>query len=240
MAVSCSSGDELAMEAGAGRIDPSFAVDYAVSTGQTATRSDSEEATVKPDISAFAFALVSDDDGTTLSYDSLEELEAAEIDAASYTITATYGDISAEGVDSAYYAGQTSVTVSAGETATPTLTAVLANTAVSMEYTSTFTQYFTSYSATVASSEGTTEVALSGDSSEWAYLTPGDITLTVSYTKQNGVTGTATAAVVESAQAQAHYHITVDVNGGEAGTETITISFDSTTTTETITIDLGA
>lgn len=238
LAASCSS-DDVASVTGTGKVSPDFAVDYSVTDSRSLTRSTSEEATVKPDLSEFTFRLTSEDGTTDEVFASLDSLTQGEYTAGTYTLTATYGDIAEEGIDKAYYCGETTFAVTGGETATPALTATLANTAVSLTYTDLFTQYFTQYSATVASASGTATVDMDGDDSTWAYLTPGDITLTVSYTKQNGVSGSVEAATIEAAEAGAHYSITVDVNGGEAGSETITITFDASTDIEPVTVDIS-
>lgn len=235
---SCSNDDFASSSDGTGKLSPEFAVDYSISDSRNATRA-TEQASVTPEISQFTFQLTRDG-GTAQTFSGLEQLLNKDFAVGSYTLEATYGDPDEEGIDKAYYYGSTTFNIYDGETASPSLTATLSNTAVSIEYTEAFKKYFTAYATTVHSSNGATYVEMPNDSeSSWAYVKSGDISLNVSFTKQNGVSGEVEAAKITGAVAGTHYHVTIDANGGEVGNEVITISFDAETDTEPITIDVS-
>lgn len=234
---SCS-GDDNVSKKGTGTLNPGFAVDYSIASSRSLGRA-AETATVAPEISQFTFRLVKDDNKFDKTYTNLGEFVAQQFPVGVYTLEATYGDPEEEGIDKAYYYGTTSFNIYDGETAEPNLTATLANTAVSIEYTEAFKKYFTEYSATIHSSNGATYVDMPDDASKWAYVKTGDIVLNVSFTKQNGKSGEVEAAKITDAKAGTHYHIIVDANGGEVGNEKITVSFDATTATEPVDIDVS-
>lgn len=237
LAASCS-GDDVASKKGTGTLNPGFAVDYSITSSRAAGRA-AETATVAPEISQFTFRLVKDDNKFDKTYTNLGEFVAQQFPVGAYTLEATYGDPEEEGIDKAYYYGTASFNIYDGETAEPSLTATLANTAVSIEYTDAFKKYFTAYSSTVHSSNGTAYVDMPDDASKWAYVKTGDIVLNVNFTKQNGKSGEVEAAKITDAKAGTHYHIVVDANGGEVGNEQITISFDDTTDSEPVDIDVS-
>lgn len=236
---SCSEGNDFDGKSGTGALSPEFDVNYAILSSRTITRA-TETASKAPEIGQFTFEVIRDDGKiASRTYTGLEQLQGEQFPVGAYTIEASYGSADEEGVDKAYYFGTASFNIYDGETATPSLTATLANTAVSIEYTDAFKKYFTAYKTTVHSSNGTKYIEMSDDADEWVYLKPGDLTFDVEFTKQNGVSGTMEAAKISNAQARTHYKLKVDVNGGEVGNEKITISFDDATETEPVTIDVS-
>lgn len=238
IAASCQS-DEKGLTKGSGTISPEFTVDYTVNNPRnenSRAEGGSEQASVIPSINDFSFHLVKDDGKYEKTVTGLGEFTGTQFPVGAYSLEAYYGDIEQEGIDKAYFYGSTTFKVYDGEEAQPALVAMLANTAVSVEYTEAFKNYFTEYSTEVHSSNGTAYVDLTSDNAGWAYLKPGDVSIAITVTKQNGVTGTVEAAKITNAAPGTHYHVTVDANGGEVGSETITVSFDASTVLEPIEI----
>ena len=235
---SCQS-DEKGLTKGSGTISPEFTVDYTVNNPRnenSRAEGGSEQASVIPSINDFSFHLVKDDGKYEKTVTGLGEFTGTQFPVGAYSLEAYYGDIEQEGIDKAYFYGSSTFKVYDGEEAQPALVAMLANTAVSVEYTEAFKNYFTEYSTEVHSSNGTAYVDLTSDNAGWAYLKPGDVSIAITVTKQNGVTGTVEAAKITNAAPGTHYHVTVDANGGEVGSETITVSFDASTVLEPIEI----
>lgn len=155
-----------------------------------------------------------------------------------YTLEAYYGDETSEGFGVPYYTGSTDVKVTDGGTTTVSLTAALANSMVTVEYTEAFRNYFTAYSAKLHSAGGTYVDYPAGETRA-AYVRPGECELTISITKPNGTEATLQPASF-TAKAKTHHKVTFDVNNGEVGDAVLSISFDETVLEgETVEIELS-
>lgn len=236
-------GDEKGLTKGSGTISPEFTIDYSVTNPRTESRT-TETVPGAPAIEGFTFHLMKEDGSLDKTVTGLGEFSGTQFPVGAYSLEAYYGDIEEEGLAKPYFEGNTTFNVYDGEDAQPSLVAKLANTAVSVEYSEAFLNYFTSYSTTIHSSNGTNyidmpEMTAAATESDWAFLKPGDVSIIISVTKQNGVSGEVEAAKIVNALPGTHYHVKIDANGGEVGNEQITVSFDDTTTLEPITIDVS-
>ena len=233
---------------GSGTISPEFTIDYSVSNPRTQSRAESTPESMPkgdtPELSGFSFRLVKDDGKFDKTFTGLGEFVGTDFPVGAYSLEATYGDIEEEGAGKPYFEGSTTFNVYDGEETKPTLVAKLANTAVTVEYTEAFINYFTAYSTEIHSSNGTNTIEMptidqAGTSSDWVYVKPGKVTITIDVTKQNGVNYKVEAATITDAQPGTHYHVKVDANGGEVGNATITVTFDDTTDLQPIEIDVS-
>ena len=155
-----------------------------------------------------------------------------------YDVTLTYGALEDEGFDKPYYYGSATTTVKQDETSEVSVEATLHNTMVKMKYTDAFMKYFTNYSATIHS-EGGKYITFEKDETRAAYVRPGNISIDLSVTKPNGLTGTFEVEGIDNAAARTLYNVTVDVNEGGVGDAEVLISFDDSTTVEPISIKVS-
>lgn len=154
-----------------------------------------------------------------------------------YVVEALYGSVETEGFDCPAYYGSQNITVSENKTTEVALTATLANTMLSVDYTDTFKNYMTSWSAE-AHSTGGEYVYYTQDETRAAYLRPGTVTLSVEFTKPNGTKAKLQVAQFDVA-ARHHYHMTIDMNNGGAGDAVLTVIYDETLATENVDINLS-
>lgn len=155
-----------------------------------------------------------------------------------YNISASSGAMTAEGFDCPYYYGETNVTVYDSEVAEANITATLANTMVSVNYTDAFKKYFSDYTTGIHSVGGAT-IEFAKNESRVAYVRPGEISIEMNLTKTTGTTLKLNPASIPAAKPRTHYKINFDVNGGEVGEAKLVIAFDETTVTEPVEIDLS-
>ncbi len=141
-----------------------------------------------------------------------------------YTIEASYGNIEDEGFEKPFFYASRNFSLMADRVNEVSLTATLANTLVSLEYTDDFKKFFRTYSASLHS-EGHSYIDVASTEERPVYLAPGNITLQLSLEKFNGVAATFQPAEFV-AEARHHYHITLDVNNGANGEGVLKISFD--------------
>lgn len=155
-----------------------------------------------------------------------------------YSMEAYYGRIDDEGFEKPFYYGATKFTVFDGETTPVSLVAQVANSMVSLSYTEAFINYFTTYSANIHA-EGGGYILYASDERRPAYVRPGNVVLSLSLKKQNGVASTIEAATFK-AEPRHHYKVTFDVNEGNVGDAQLIITFDdSIIQEESIIIDLS-
>ena len=154
----------------------------------------------------------------------------------SYTLTAFYGSMEEEGFEKPFFSGSTEITVLEARQTDVELTASLANSMVSIEYTDAFKDYFLSYTPTVHS-EGHSYIEFASDETRPAFIAPGEVSLTIDVTNPSGKSVTLQPASFP-AEARHHYHITFDVNRGPQGDNQLQIVFDDSLVTEDVTIDL--
>lgn len=154
-----------------------------------------------------------------------------------YTVEAAYGDPKDEGFEKPAYFGTADVTVAEGTTTPVSLTATLANAMVSISYTDTYVKYMQSYSATLHSTGGQ-YLVFTQDETRPAYLNPGKVTLTATFTKPGASAPVSLKVADFDALARHHYHITLDIENG-AGDAILKVEFDEMLAEETVTIELS-
>lgn len=192
-----------------------------------------------PDVTVDDLTLtISSEDGSfTKSWTPLTEYDPETLFAiGNYNVEVSYGDVNSEGFECPAYAGSQKVTVRENETTPVSITATLANTMVSIEYTDAFKKYMADYDANIHSAGGQ-YVYFWKEETRPAYLAPGDLTLNISFTKPNGQSATVQAAKFK-AVARYHYHVKVDMENG-AGDGVIIISLDETVDQEEYRIELS-
>ena len=141
----------------------------------------------------------------------------------SYTLAAFYGSLDDEGFDKPYYYGSTEITVLEGRESKAEITATLANSMISVDYTDGFKNYFKDYGVTVHS-EGHSYVEFPKDETRAAFVAPGEVSIAVNVTNPSGKTATLQPAAFPAAAAH-HYHITFDVNSSSLGEAQLQIVF---------------
>lgn len=220
---------------GEGRISPRVAADATVKDVRPRTRADGFPV---PQPSDLKLTLSKADGSFSQSWEnsSLFPTDKA-FKTGAYKLEASYGDADAEGFECPYFYGETDFSVVEDEEAQPSVTARLANSMVSVDYTEDFLHFFKSYSTQLHSAGGDFITYIPGETRP-AFLNPGNVTVTMTITKQNGVSATIEPAAFE-AKPQHHYHLTFDVNGGETGDAQLVVNFDESLTEEDVVIDLS-
>lgn len=205
-------------------------IDVKVSTDQTllgeASRS-GEEKTI-PDINDFGLTIESLDGKVFNSWESFSEFRPVSVAIGTYTVTASYGDVEAEGFDAISYQGSTNVEVRKEETAEASVTCIINKAKVSINYTDEFKSYFTSYSSYISSSKGN-KVTFSANESQGAYFVPGSLGVYLEVTRQ-GVSQKVTLNPKNfTAEAKHEYRLTMDV---DASTASLKITFNDNPSSE--------
>lgn len=238
----CSDENPWATADGEGKLTVSVTTDTDITVGVPrkavpGTRAAGTD-TNAPEASAFSIKLEKSDGSYSKQWDKLADFNnESSIPTGIYTLTAYYGDMEAQGYDSPYYAGTQEVSVLEARETVAELTASLANSMVTVNYTETFKKYFADYTATLQSS-GHAPVELDNSrQGEAVYVAPGTVDLSVAITKPNGQSVTIQPASFQ-AVAKHHYNITLDVNNGQIGDAQFVVYFDDTLTQEDVTIDL--
>lgn len=160
--------------------------------------------------------------------------DSQEFNVGLYTVEAFYGDPDAQGFDVPYFYGAADVKIEEDVTVSTTVTATLANSVISVDYTDKFTAYMTSWSATVNDS-----FQLSADNAALLYVKPGQVAVDITFVKPNGNGGTIRVATF-SASPRCHYHVNVDMAGDGSGvSEGLTVSVDETLDEQICTVDIS-
>ena len=236
VAASCSDDNPWHGETGKGGIRLDLAADGNVEDAVPLLRSGSTAPDV-PAVGDFAVTLTKKSTAETNEYASLEEFNNANgFVSGGYTVAAHFGSADTEGFGTPYYYGEADVTVLDGKTQEVSVTAKLASSMVSIDYTDAFKTYFKEYGATIHS-EGHGYIDFGPAETRPAYIAPGEVSLTVHITNASGKTADLQPASF-AALAAHHYHITLDVNNGNVGQAQLVISFDETLDKENVEIDL--
>lgn len=236
MLAGCANEDSPGLCQGEGAVSVSLITDGTVTDAIPVTRA--SQASVVPDAADLALSIVKSDGSYSKSWNSIAEFPAElPLTVGAYSMTASWGNPDDEGFEKPYYEGKADVNVEEGKTSEVSITAALANTMVSISYTESFRNYFSQYSTQLHSAGGDFITFLS-DEERPAYLRPGNVTVTLSITKQNGVSATIQPAEFE-ALARHHYHVTLDVNSGNNGEAQLAVIFDDSVVSEDVTVDLS-
>ena len=225
----CSDGDTPGVK-GYGKISPTVDLDGNVKSSRS--RVEAGDITVN-DLSV---KLTSADGSYSNTWESVAEFPTdQQFKVGEYTFEAFYGDEYSEGFEKPYFHGSQTIEVNENITTPVSLTAELANTMVTIQYTDNFRDYMSAWSAQLHSNGGNYIDYVSTETRP-AYLRPGDVEIYVDYTKQNGKSYRFLAATFPAA-AKTHYTVTIDLNQ-DAGAASITVIFDEATVEEPVTINL--
>lgn len=199
------------------------------------TRADAPVLTA-PDIADFGIRITKNDNSYSKTWNSIDEFNAEEaFRTGSYTLEAFVGDIDTEGFDAPYFYGAADVSVLEAKETQASITATLANSMVSVDYTEGFKNYFKDYSARVHSA-GHSYIDFAADETRPAFIAPGEVDLTVSFTNPQGQS-TSLQPAGFTAKPRHHYRVKFDVVEG-TGNAVLKIIFDDTLVSEDVTIDL--
>ncbi len=233
--VACNDENPWNTQNGYGRIAPKVASDATV-TDVVPLRAGSD--LTAPEPNQFKLSLSKDDGSQSYSWESVDLFPTdKDFPIGTYTLEASYGSLDDEGFERPYFYGATVFNVEEEEVSTPLVTAKLANTMVSIDYTDDFKHFFPTYSTQLHSEGGDFITFIPGEDRA-AFLKPGQITVTMSITKQNGLSATIEPAKI-TALAQHHYHLTFDANEGDNGDAQLVINFDDSLENEDVVIDLS-
>lgn len=230
---SCSE-DNPWMQKGSGFISPRLSATAEVK-GRVSTRAEELEA---PEASQFALTLSKTDGSLSRTWSSFTNFDTDEaFTVGNYVMEASYGDIDVEGLECPYFYGSAQFDVKEDQTTEVSITASLANSMVSFVYTDAFKKYFTDWNGTLHS-EGGAYVTLPKEEVRPVYVKPGNISILLALTKQNGKSATYQPTDFK-ALPRHHYYVKFDVNGGEVGEGQLVITFDDTLEEDDVTIDLS-
>lgn len=153
-----------------------------------------------------------------------------------YIVEAAYGDVETEGFECPAFYGSTNITVREDQETPVTLTASLANSMLTINYTDAFKKYMTDWDATAHASGGD-YIFYTGDETRAAYLRPGATAVSVHFVKPDGKEATLEIANYV-AEARHHYTLTIDLNGG-SGDAVLIVKYDDSLDLEDVEIDLS-
>lgn len=238
--IACSDDNPWVGAEGTGGIRLSLKADANVADAVPQTRA--TETLTAPDINRFSVKLTKSDFSVDKVYSSVDKFNAADgFGIGLYTLAAIYGDVEDEGFDKPAFYGETTVNVIDGESSDASVTATLANTMVSIDYTDAFKTFFPDYSAQLHSDASANYLdVMKDDAGRPVFLKPGNVALTLNLTQPNtGRTTSIQPAQPFLAKARHHYHITLDYNQGQVGQGQISILFDESVTVEDVILDLS-
>ncbi|MDE6558347.1 MAG: DUF4493 domain-containing protein, partial [Muribaculaceae bacterium] len=222
---------------GKGGIDLKLSTSVEVTDAIPVVRSGAPELEA-PDAADFAIELRDIDTDQARTWESLDHFHSEEgFDVGNYTLTAFYGNENECGFDKPCFKGVADVSVLEGRESSISVTAQLANAMLSVEYTDAFKNYFRDYSVT-AHTDGHANVVFGKSETRAGFLTPGDVTLQVSFTNPSGKKATITPAEFP-AQARHHYHVKFDVDSEPMGDAVLSVVFDDSVNKENVTISLS-
>lgn len=203
------------------------------------TRADDTKATIVPTAEELGISLSRTDGSSSQKWSNIEAFnKESTFPIGEYKIEAIYGDKDTEGFTNPYYYASQIVTVTSGDEKQVNMTATLANSMVSIRYTDEFNAVYPQHSA-AARSAGHDYVVFTGDETRPAYMTPSQISLSLTLTNSSGKQVTIQPAGF-TAQARRHYIVTIGVNGSEQqGNLTLDVQFEEEVVAETVNVSLG-
>jgi hypothetical protein len=203
------------------------------------TRADDNMSPVVPGAEEFRISLNSSDGSYSKEWSTLAAFNKEEgFPMGNYKIVAEYGDLETEGFTAPYYKGDADVSVRLGEESSAEIKASLANSMVSIRYTDEFTQAFPAYSASIQS-KGHEPIVFAQNETRPAYVTPSEVALAVTMSKDMTQTVTVNPASFTTT-ARRHYIVTIGVEGNVAqGTGVLKVTFEENVEQEVIDIALS-
>ncbi len=176
-----------------------------------------------------------------LTYTSMADYDQPMLDPGNYTARFSYGDISEEGPDAAYFEGTTTVQIVARKTVTQQVSSSLANSLYTLQFSSWFTNYYPAYSLTIRTESGyeseyTEEL---DDEPAPVFVRPNSkLYLSGKATKTNGVEVEFPQTEIGTTVARTWH--TIEIDAGSAGQTSLTFVFDDTPiSVETIEVELN-
>ena len=212
-----------------GKIVLNLTADGSVSEG---TRAEGTSAYV-PSPSEFSINMKSTDGSYSNSWNSLDGFnKEAGFPMGSYKIAASYGENNQEGFKNPYFYGESTVNVLLGESSTVNITAILANSMVTIKYDDNFSEFFPAHSASVQT-DGHDPVVFAQTESRPAYVTSGTMNLKLTLTNENNNTITVSPASFV-AEPRKHYIVTFGVDGNtDRGYGALTVEWSEELVNET-------
>ncbi|MDE6097345.1 MAG: DUF4493 domain-containing protein, partial [Muribaculaceae bacterium] len=233
VAITACSAEDSPMTGSTGSIAPEVGLDTEVAAAARSARAPQGEITAEN----LVLALTSADGSYSNSWNGVSAFPLDEkFKTGDYTMTASYGDLEDEGFEKPFYFGSSDLKVTENNTTRVSITAQLANSMVSVEYSDNFKEYMADWNAELHAAGGE-YIFYAKDETRPAYLRPGATSLNVSITKPNGSKATLQAANFTS-EPRHHYHITVHLRQG-AGDAVLVVHFDESVDQEDIEIELS-
>ncbi len=216
-----------------GGLSPMVTVDASVTTASRAT---GEVSGVS--VSDLSLHIISDDGFTDRTWGSVSDFDPEdEFPIGDYTVEAFRGRADLEGFNAPYFYGSSRVTILEKQTAPVSVTARLANSMLSIDYTDAFKKYFTYWEASVTTSSNHPSMTYDRGETRPMFVAPGAVSIVVHVVMPNGVAASLQADSY-TAKARTHTRVTIDVNKGEAGDATLVIAYDETVDQEVVEIPL--
>lgn len=190
-----------------------------------------------PEAGDFSLTIKNADGETIGSWEKFSEYDASTVvPVGEYTVSASYGDATAEGFDGLSYAGSSSANVTEGETTEVSVQCTINKARVSIAYTDAFKQYFSAYSASITSSHSN-KVSFTADETRAAYFVPGNLDVYLDVTRPGASEKTTLKVKTLAAEVKHEYRLTMDV---DAGTSTLKITFnDDPENTQNVEFDIS-
>lgn len=236
-AAACSESDFAGPDtAGTGGFKPDVALNSEIITGSRPKAPARAEAA---DITAadLGLRLVDTEGATVKTWDKLADFDPEQrFNVGDYTLEAFYGDGESEGFEAPWFLGSQKIKIEENKVTPVAITATLANSMVSLDYTEAFTSYMTSYDAEVHSAAGSTTAVAAGEVRP-VYVKAGLVEIYVNFTKPNGK-GAKILSASFTAKPRHHYHVTFDMANG-AGDAVLKVIYDDMLDLEEREIDLS-
>lgn len=231
----CGCDDSLKLDKGMGSISPLVDFDPSMVTSRSA-RSGSELSDVTVDDLTLTLA---DSQGETVFSGPVSDFDTSKgFVIGDYTMSASYGDPTAEGFELPAVYGSADFTVTEGKAATPTISATPTKAMLTLRFDASLTGYMDAMQAAVNTAGGSS-VKYTADETRPVYITPGQTSVQLSFTKPNGKSGTVEIASFDAA-VKTHYTLLAKLGGDGFGTlEGITVVYDDLLEQEDVTIDIS-
>ncbi len=234
----CSCSDDLnfdGTESGQGLLSLSLATSSEVAV-TAPTRAEIPTLTA-PEVEDFSVRLTKSDNTFSKTWNSIDDFNAeASFNTGFYTLEAFYGDIDNEGFDAPCFYGAAEVSVLESKKTEASITATLANSMVSIDYTEAFKSYFYYWTARVHSA-GHSFIDFGHEETRAAFIAPGEVDLTISFVTPQG----EQASIQPDgfiAKPRHHYRVVFDVTQGTGGAK-LNIIFSDELVAEDVNIDLS-
>ena len=241
LAAGCSSDDfgDAGQVKGTGGFDPQIELNPEVLAAKRPSKAMSRAEYSDITAADLSLRLTSADGSSIRTWDHIADFDASErFNVGSYTLEAFYGDESSEGFESPYFLGSQQIKIEEDKVTPVAISAELANSMVSLDYTDNFTSYMTSYDAEVHSAGGAT-TAVDGAETRPVYVKAGAVEVYVNFVKPNGK-GAKILSASFTAKPRCHYRVTFDLAEGQtSGDATLKVIYDEMLDEKDVEIELN-